>query len=169
MGWQVPQRKLSDNSLSSCTISVFAKGSVRIILRHDPGADPLPSWLRRGSHVKLLVGDGDQTGMIRFVPADGHDVYRWPINVSPRGRALMITIIGGWIGSPNSRVQRTVCDYDYQDDWFEVSLPQSWYPKPLQYEKATTAVHTVAAPLGGQAPFKMLTTLARNGDLVDHG
>ena len=95
-----------------------------------------------GASVAVHIGSGEHDGMLRITPGFGHLLRRAVgVNAPPTTAALAIH---GLRNMPAAGTKSAAVEYDYGDDWLELTLPEwACAPKPT--------VAPVAAPYRGVA------------------
>lgn len=83
-----------------------------------------PAWLQKGARVNVQVGSGDHRGMIRLVRGTGY-----VFGTIARDAHAIRLIIPLLPGQKPGKQQPIPCEFDFHDDWVEITLP-SWAKSP---------------------------------------
>ena len=135
------------------------RAMISIRTQHLPGTE---AFLAAGKSVTISLGAGEHHGMIRLTPGGGHLIGK-PYGIKAPVPTVMIPV-PVLPGTSEGRHPAVGCEYDYGDDWLEITLP-AW-SRGLPGVGAAPAVaaptSSVAAPkpswpsAKSKRPFTML-------------
>lgn len=80
-----------------------------------------PAWLVAHGTVKAMLGGGEHAGMIRLEPGGVFKLGRTATNAA--GKPVLQLRLPSPIGIVDQRRKAVPAEFDYGDDWLEITLP----------------------------------------------
>lgn len=97
---------------------------VLIALRPALWPGDVPAWLAATRAVRVQLGDGAERGQLRLTP---NGPFR--IGAFPKSTALQLRL-PKLAHQPAGKQAQSACEFDWQDEWISITLPDWCRPKP---------------------------------------
>ena len=156
---------LTDKAPLLIGISVRGKVAQRILVTVRTGmfSPPLPFW-KNGAKVGVQIGSGNDAGKIRIVPNGPHQIRFMGPHAEKAGAVTLQFPLPQSI--PSSGEPSSEPEFDYTDDWLEITLP-AWRPGNAAAAPAVTKPAPVVTQHGG--PFRTVATVGKGPQPVNGG
>ena len=142
--WDPPAAAPSSQAKSAVSVSAAKPGgrygrALRITIRADLMTDA-PAFLAAGARVRVQIGQGENAGVLRLVPGRPSD----PALGRTAGRSTSLRLaLSGWAWLPPVQKGLTAAEFDFADDWLQVTLP-AW-ARPVAAAAAAAPAPALAA------------------------
>lgn len=158
MTWSPYHRHVKAKPWRGICAALHKSGNACFTFRAAPD-DEFPDWFKPGHKCDVLIGTNEHANMVRFVPGLGVPIKHTATHTNP-----LIVVLG--FRAPGCGVVSTPCEYEYHDDWFDVTLPETWLVRPpadtREIGKRLMALDVVGGAASLRAPdgkFRMIDRL----------
>lgn len=114
--------------------------SMKLTLMFRPAMLDGIDWLTLDNSLQVEVGGGEHKGMLRIMPNGLHGLVRAPGPASSQAGRVMLRLPLPPGVAPGARPVSAV-EFDYQDRWIEVTLPD-WSEPPAPASASASAAPT---------------------------